>query len=155
MAPNIDKVPAICIGWGCMSRTDTTRSLWLQDHILPKQMEPRLSFQSPAWETRSSGAQHWKNRTHASGRSLWTHLPMLPLASTLCFYMPPSPTVSWATSPFSLIPGAKVCGQKQKGRLGSVTSWKQLLSSGTLPSWNWRLTHLVLPATPALLLTAP
>jgi len=123
MAPDIDKVPAICMAWGCMSGT---RSLWLQDHTLPKQMEPRLNFLSPAWEISSSGVQHYKNRTHASGPSLWTRLPMPPLASTLCFYTPPSITVSWATSPFSLIPGAKVCGQKQKDRLGSVTSQKQL-----------------------------
>ena len=39
-------------------------------------------------------------------------------------------------------------------QVGSVTSQKQLLNSGTLPPWRLRLTHLVLPATPALLLTA-
>lgn len=43
----------------------------------------------------------------------------------------------------------------ETGRLGSVTSQKQLLSSGTLPPWRLRWTQLAIPATPALLLTMP
>lgn len=128
---------------------NTTRFLW-QDHIVTKQMKSRLNFPSPAWETRSSGVQQWRNRTRTSGPCVWTHLPMLPLANTLCFYVPPNPPISWATSPSSLIPGAEVGGQKKKGKLGSVTSQKILRSSGTASmegGWGW-LTQCSLPLLP-------
>lgn len=117
-----------------------TRFLCLQDHILPEQMKSRLNFPSPVWETRNSGVQQWRNRTQTPGPCVWPPLPMPPLATTPCFYVPPDPLNSWATSPSSLIPGAEVGGQKQKGRLGSVTSQKQYWSCGTAcmeGGWGW------------------